>query len=460
MSARPPTMGLGPAPGDRGPSRGRAAVLRAASKPWAFILVAALVLFTLWALSTRRQSHEIRAAFPSAVSVVPGLDVQANGVDVGKITSVDYSDGQAILGIGIDDEELWPLHRGTTATLRYGTTAGNGTRRIDLVPGPRSAPEIGDGGIISARYTGTPVEFDDVFRTMDRGARADMRSLVRRTAATLEGRAGTLNEAVRQTAPGLEAAGGLLGDLAADEQALKGVIANTHRATRTMAARAPQITGLVTVASQTLQTFAANTQEVAESIREAPGTLDDARGTLARLDTSVGTLGTLVRDASPGAAALPGLVDDARPAVAQLAATAPRLTRLLRTGRAAAPDITDLLTEGAPFARRLAPILADLAPMLGCLRPYAPELAGFVSNWSGFASNYDGVGHFARINLLGGPTSVTVTPQLKTKDVARLFHYKYAFPRPPGYNGGKPWLLPECGVGADALNPAKDPEGS
>jgi virulence factor Mce-like protein len=440
------------------PPRSRRTVMAVASRPWMLITIAALVLFALWVASTRSQSHEVRAAFPSAVNLVPGLDVQANGVDVGKITSVDYSDGRAIVGIGIDDEALWPLRRGTTATIRYGTTAGNGTRKIDLVPGPRNAPEIPEHGIIGAEFTKAPVDFDDVFRMMDRETRAHMRSMAGRTAQTLDGRAHKLNDGIKETAPALEAAGGLLGDLASDEQALNGVIVDTHHATRALASRRDAISGLVTVAASTFQEFAQNTRAVGESIQEAPAALDDTRTTLARLDQSVGGLKAMVKDVAPGAAALPGLAADARPAVAELAATAPKLTQLLRTGRRAAPAVTRMLTEGTPFARRLTPILSDLAPMFGCLRPYAPEIAGALSNWASFGMNYDGYGHYMRMNVMGGPTSLTSTPPVKSDALTKTTGLGYAMPRPPGLNGGKPWLMPECGVGADALDPTKDPE--
>jgi virulence factor Mce-like protein len=440
------------------PSRGRRIVVGAAARPWAIIVVAGFVLFAVWAASTRTQAHHVRAAFPSAMSLVPGLDVQANGVDVGKISSVEYKDGQALVGLGIDDEGIWPLHRGTTATIRYGTTAGNGTRRVDLVPGPESAPVIGEGGVIAERDTRAPVEFDEIFRTMDAQARSHMRSLVGRTAQTLDGRGTRLNHALRTGAPAVEAAGGLFGELAANDGSLKALIASTHRAARTLASRKDQLAGLVTVASRTFGTFAANTRAVGSSIRQAPGTLQDARTTLARLDTSVGGLTALVRDAAPGAAQLPGLAVDARPAVDQLAQTAPVIGELLRSGRVAAPNVTRMLTKGDPFARRLTPILADLAPMFGCLRAYSPEIAGTMSNWAGYAQNYDGYGHYARMNVLGGPTSFTSTPAMSTADVAKIPGLVYAMPRPPGMNEGAPWLLPECGVGADALDPSKDPE--
>jgi hypothetical protein len=34
----------------------------------------------------------------------------------------------------------------------------------------------------------------------------------------------------------------------------------------------------------------------------------------------------------------------------------------------------------------------------------------------------------------------------------------YAFPNPPGNLAGQPWFQPQCGVTADALDPAKDHE--
>lgn len=440
------------------PSRGRRVVLGVAARPWALVIIAGLVLFGLWAASTRTQAHHVKAAFPSAISLVPGLDVQANGIDVGKISSVEYKDGQAIVGLGIDDSGIWPLHRGTTATIRYGTTAGNGTRRVDLVPGPKSAPELSEGGIIGADDTQAPVEFDEIFRTMNARTREHMQSLTGRTAQTLKGRGQRLNDAIATGAPALESAGGVFGDLAANDHELRSLITHTSRAASTLSGHKEQVAGLVTVASRTFDEFAANTRAVRDSIQQAPQTLRDARRTLARLDTSIDGLTDLVGDTAPGAAQLPGLATDARPAVRRLATTAPVVTELLRTGRRAGPDVTRMLTEGDPFARRLTPILADLAPMFACLRPYSPEIAGTMSNWAGYAQNYDDYGHYARMNVLGGPTSFTSVPPLTTDTVTKIPGLVYAMPRPPGQNEGHPWLLPECGVGADALDPSKDPE--
>ncbi|MCW2985832.1 MAG: hypothetical protein JWR63_3402 [Conexibacter sp.] len=453
MNTPMPSVGRPAAPAAR-PSR----LVRIAGKPWAIIMVLALVAFFAWVLSTRHQDHHVRAVFPTALAIVPGLDVQANGVDIGKVSSVDYSDGQAIVGLGISDEDAWPLHRGTKVTMRFGTTAGNGTRRIDIVPGDSSAPPIPEGGQIEIQDTSAPVEFDQVFRMMDRESRSHMQSLSESSATTLKGRGGKLNAGLKALAPAFDSLGGVFQELSADQNALKGLLTQTHEVTRALASRGPQVADLISVASLTFSTFAANTREVGQSIEQAPGTLAATRTTLARLDKSVEGLQATVLDAAPGARRLRVFARQAQPAVAELRTTAPRVTSLLRQGLATAPKVKRLLTVGVPFAKRVKPILDDLAPVLGCIRPYAPELAAATRNWGAMNSGFDDTGHYIRLKALFSASSLTSTPPIDSATFGKLAGQTYAFPRPPGQNVGQPWFIPECGVGPDALDPTKDPE--
>src|SRR5260370_2710162 len=80
----------------------------------------------------------------------------------------------AMIGCGIKDGRYWPLHQGTTATLRFGTTIGNGTRYISLSPGPASNPALPENGIITTNHTVAAVEFDEVFTTFDSSTRSPL----------------------------------------------------------------------------------------------------------------------------------------------------------------------------------------------------------------------------------------------------------------------------------------------
>ena len=428
-------------------------------RPWVALSIAGLVLFTWWAIGTRSSDHKVRAAFNSAISIAPGLDVQIDGVDVGKVGKVEFEDGQAIVEVGVDDD-AWPLHRGTTASLRFGTTLGNGTRRVDLEPGPENAPEIPENGIITTKDTITPVEFDEVFNTFDAETRAAFKGTFDNGAETLDGRAGQLREGLRRAAPAFETTGSLLEDVARDEAALRKLVASGHDATRTLAAKRPVISDLVSVMAATFDTFARNTEGIRESLDEFAPTLRDTRTTLVRTDRSIGGLDRFMADLKPGLAAVEPLLTTAGPAAANLEELAPATNDTIRTLRTSSPGITTFLKEGVPFAGRLDPVLGKLAGQLQCLRPYAPELAGFFSNWSSWAQGYDDRAHYGRIKVVTGPTAFTAYPPVKTNEFLSLTGggLKYAMPRPPGLNSNEPWFLPECGAGRDALDPTKDPE--
>jgi virulence factor Mce-like protein len=448
--------GDGEAPVGAG-DRARSAGLWLVGRPWLLFGIAILVVGSLWAKSTREQPHEVKVVFDEAVSLYSGLDVRVDGLDAGKVKTIKNEDGVAVVTLGIDDDQVWPLHRGTKATIRFGSTVGNGTRIVELDPGPANGPEIPDGGIIANTETVEPTEFDDVFDTFDAKTRTALQGTLKGTGDTFGPRASQLRAGVTETPKGLASIGNLASDVSADEPALRAFVANTHRVTTALASRRDQVSDLVGVASQTFATFAANTNGIRGSLERFPATVREARTTLSRLDTSVGRIDRLVKDLRPGATQLGLLSRDLRPALADLRRTIPVAISTFGTARRASPDITSLLAQLQPFSEKATPILTDLAPMIGCLRPYAPELAALMSNWTSWNQGYDKTSHFGRVWPNAGATSFTSNP-LKPEQLVAATGQGYALFRPPGYAAGKPWFQPECGITADGLDPKKDPE--
>src|SRR5207253_1032890 len=150
---------------------------------------------------------------------------------------VSFDDARAIVELGINDD-AWPVPRGTTARLRYGTTLGNGTRRVDLQLGPRNAPKLPEGGIIGLEHTTTPVEFDQIFDTFDaRTLQASLdrfaptRSDTRSTLARLDTSVGHLDA--------------MVGDARRGAAALKPFAADARPAVDELARTAPQLLATV-----------------------------------------------------------------------------------------------------------------------------------------------------------------------------------------------------------------------
>lgn len=425
--------------------------------PWVAILAVGVLAFGFWTAGTRTADHEVKAVFSEAVSMYPGLGVRMAGQDAGKIHEVEHENGHAVLTLGIDDD-VWPLKQGTLARMRFGTTVGNATRYIELVPGPASAPELREGGVITNDKTVESVEFDDVFDVFDERTRGHVQGMTAGTARTFGPRAQELGAAIKETGPGLESVGGLASELVRDEPALASMIVNAQRVTSAVAGRRSQVSDLVTNAAATLDTFAGNTRGVAASLDRLSPALGETRTTLARLDGSIDGLDELVADLAPGAKALAPLAQEATPALTALRRTVPAAVSTFRVARTAAPEVTRLLEDVRPFSAAAAPVLERLAPMVGCIRPYAPEIAGLMSTWMSWSKGYDPDGTIGRVWANFGNIPLSATPVIDSEQQQKLTGQGYALVRPPGYNAGKPWFMPECGAGVDGITASKDPE--
>jgi ABC-type transporter Mla subunit MlaD len=451
--------------------------------PWYVLLVLGVVLFTTWVIGTRSEAHHVRAEFTSAFNLVSGQPVDVDGLQVGKISSVRYDNstpgGGAIVTIGISDSRYWPLHQGTRVESRWGSTIGNGTRRLDVTPGPARAPVIPDGGIIDTQNTLPANDLDQVLNVFTENTRQRLTRLLTNLGSGVNGQSTALQNGLSSAPGALSATNGVLLDLTRDSYALQGLVINGNQLTATLASRAPAISDLVTVAGRTFGELSAHARGVEQTIQNLPGALTEARATLAQLDSSVGTLTKLITNLRPGAAELSPLARAMRPALAQLHSIVPTGVATLEQATAAAPSITRLLREGTPFMPTLESVTSQLAPMVACIRPYAPELGGAVVAANGWMSTYvlerpdaaPGVTftgasqgpyvrqHGVRAMPQASATSLHLVPAgISTQAFVNATGKQYAEPRPPGLSVGQPWFLPQCGAGPNALNPGADPE--
>jgi len=402
-------------------------------------------------------SHVLRASFQGAVQVVKGQEVRLAGVKVGKVGSVREDDGQALLDLDISDDRVWPLHRGTIARLRFGTTVSYAARYVELLPGPKTAPALASGGVLTTSDTITPVEFDQIFNIYNGDTRRNLQRLIGNGAAALDDRADDLSGALQRTPGAFGELASLMREVGADRSALGVLAGQGARTSRALARVDGPLQRFVDSAATTFDELAARATAQRATLDRLPGTLHTTSDTLGRLDRSQSNLHALVADLRPGARGLRRLAGPAQRTLTTLNDVAPLATRTLRTGRRAAPSIRALLREGVGFMPQLRAAMDRLAPAIACMRPYGPEIAGALGTWAGFAKNYDGLDHYARTLVQAEPYPAGTN--LSSQRVSTLVPgVQYAFPRPPGLNVGQAWLQPQCGAGAQALDAARDPE--
>ena len=420
-------------------------------------LAAALAAIAAVIVLSGGPGHRVRAVFTAALQVRPGQEVRVAGRTVGSVQSVSLWHGRALLTLGIDDSQ-WPLHAGTTATLRFGAAAAYASRFVQLTPGPASAPALPENALIAERATITPVEFDQIYATFGPGTRKDLGRTISGLSTLLSGHGPDLRRDLSLAGPAAQETAGMLSDLGLDPAALSTLVTAGASATAALRASDTQLQGFVSNAAETFTVLADNANALSATIDRLPVTLRSLEPTLAHVYRSLGGLGALVHDIAPGASAL--------------VTTAPQLTRTLRTLDAVGPLARATLADGArelpalnrflgvarPFLPGATSALTRLEPMIACVRPYAPEIGGWLQTWQGGA--VDTVGHYGRVDVVETPVGpgTKLTPAQAVG--ASQGTFQYAFPRPPGLNAGQPWFQPQCGAGPSALNPADDPEAA
>ncbi|KAA1429114.1 MCE family protein [Nocardioides antri] len=99
---------------------------------------------------------EIEAEFEEALNLAQGAPVKVNGVDSGKVTSIEIGDYTAIVTMDVRTDAK--LHDGATARLRYTTPLGE--LFVDITNPPRGE-ELSDGGKLTLKNTDTAPTVED-----------------------------------------------------------------------------------------------------------------------------------------------------------------------------------------------------------------------------------------------------------------------------------------------------------
>jgi phospholipid/cholesterol/gamma-HCH transport system substrate-binding protein len=387
-------------------------------------LVGAIALVTL-ALFGGGDSYEVKATFQNAGQLVRGNQVRVGGAPVGTITDIDLDDrAQAVVTMKIDDE-LAPLHEGTTATIRATSLSGIANRYVSLKPGPNSHAELADGGRITADDTSSPVDLDQLFDTLDARTREGLRNFIRGQADWYEGRSRQARQSTKYFSPFLVSTADLTRELGLDQQLLSRFLKDTSATVGAIAERRDDLAALVRNTSVTADAIADENIALNRALELLPSTLRKADTAFVNLRSTLDDLTKLVnvskpatRELAPFFSRLRPLVRDATPTVADLSDLIRRpgsdndLTELL----ALQPHLAHLTSLAFPRAIRT---LDRAQPVVEYARGYTPDLAAWFTKFAEVAGSYDANGHYARVMPVFSPTQLNAAGVLEAVSPAQ-----------------------------------------
>jgi phospholipid/cholesterol/gamma-HCH transport system substrate-binding protein len=401
-------------------------------------------------------SYRVKAVFQSAGQLVNGNEVRVGGQPVGTITDIDLDESaQAVVTMEVDDD-LAPLHQGTTATIRATSLSGIANRYVSVKPGPNSARPIDDGGEIGADDTSAPVDLDVLFNTLDAETRAGLRKFVRGSGDQYDGRAAEAAESVKYFAPFLSSTTRLMRELSLDQAVLERFLTDGATTVSALAERRDDLAGLVVNTNTAMRAIGDESTALRRALELLPDTLRKANTTFVNLRGTLDDLQRLVEVSKPATRELAPFFRELRPLVTDARPTIADLRDLIRT-----PGQNNDLIELTSMQPRLAQLTGSVfprairaldrtQPVIEYARLYTPDLAGWFTKFGQVPAFYDANGHYARVMPVFGPAvdrggtleALPPTQRLEGYERGILRHCPGSAVQPAP--GSSPLVVPGC----------------
>jgi phospholipid/cholesterol/gamma-HCH transport system substrate-binding protein len=238
-------------------------------------LVAVLAVVTaaaLWWIFSDDGDRRVTAYFTRAVGVYAGSDVQVLGVRVGSVESVTPRGDRVEVVLTVD--------RGVRVAADTGAVVVAPSvvsdRYVQLTGLSRSGPQLADGAVIPESRTATPVELDELYKSLDTlvsalgpdgaNSRGALSELLDTGAANLRGNGKAFNDTVRDFAKAARTLSGSAGDLFATVDQLQSF-------TSMLAGNDEHVVSVNNQLDKVWRTLAADRDELSDALRTLAGAL-------------------------------------------------------------------------------------------------------------------------------------------------------------------------------------------
>jgi ABC-type transporter Mla subunit MlaD len=361
-----------------------------------------------------QSGYTIRADFARVNNVNDRTPVRVRGIDVGVVTGVGAGPDPSRaseLKMLITDSGL-VVHSDAGASIRWRTVLG-GPMYVDLNPGSRDAPKLGDGAIPVSR-TSSQTELDDVLQVYNGNTDQAQRDMLkglsagfgapRSTGTTI----GSLHD-LTTIGQGLKPYSGTIpGDLSR-------LVASTGRTAQALGANVGALQTLVSSADQTLGAIDRQRVALGQMLALSPGTLDSTEVTMNRIRTTLGHLDPLVTHLLPGAVQIAPASHALQPALDKTNSLLTQAQPLLRNARPALTNLGAASVAGVPVLKELEPTLnrlnSSILPWLGQRDPDT-RVINYESIGPTFSvldkagAEYDSAGYRLHLSTLLGSASL------------------------------------------------------
>ena len=231
---------------------------------------------------TETSPYEVTGHFLSAEGVVPGNDVLSSGAKIGSVSAVGLApdsdpDGGALVTMTID-RRYAPLHQGSKAVIREKGFLGN--MYVELTPGPDGNRAIRSGGSIPIQDTAAPVDLDQVLDIFDQQTREKIKIATQQGGATFNGNGENLNHILADLPQVTENLASVARNIDLADRELDALTVEFDRVAQMMAAEDQALRGDIANGASLLKSIAARESRLQQEISEANRALGALNGAL------------------------------------------------------------------------------------------------------------------------------------------------------------------------------------
>jgi phospholipid/cholesterol/gamma-HCH transport system substrate-binding protein len=379
--------------------------------------------------------YTLEATFSNGVNISTNSPVRIAGVDVGKVIEVGRDGDNTRVTFTVEDKGR-PIHDDAFAAIRPRIFL-EGNFFVELDPGSPSAGELDSGGTIPISHTSTGVQLDEILTALQSPVRADLSRALgafgtalnappsaaedARQLPEVRGKSGgaALNGALRYGGPAgrysAQVTNALTGTEAGD---LSRLVAGTARTFGALARHEEDLQGLIVNFDTFTGALAAQSSNLAATVRELAPTLRIGRRALVSLNASLPPLRAWAIEFRPAVAELPNLIAAGEPWIEQAnpLLSGRELGGMARLLQESAPGLSGAAQAGKavtiPQSNRLSLCTSRVFVPTGnetiadkfTTGPSYKEFFYFLANFSGVTQNFDGNGPYLRVQPGGGGT--------------------------------------------------------
>jgi phospholipid/cholesterol/gamma-HCH transport system substrate-binding protein len=333
------------------------------------------------------QGYRITVEFNQAVQLGTQADVEIAGVSIGKVVDVglDRKTGltRAVLQI---DPKYAPRPANTRAILREKTLLGE--TYVGLSFGNSNGPMLGDGARLPQGQVAPTVQLDQILNTFDPKTRQAFETWMQDDGMAFTNRGQDFNDALAELVPFAGNVNNVLEVLRRDGTATSTLLSDGGRVLSAISQNPTQLQGLIRNANSVFAATAAQSDDLAASIKAFPAFLASTRATLGSVKQFATDANPLINELQPAATPLSDALEQSTklaPALKTVMVDLGPLTKAADTGIPALDAFLNVSANAGSGSSKtlfatLTPFLGQLVPVINYINAYKSEIASFFAN--------------------------------------------------------------------------------